>query len=233
MCGLLAIRPRREMKQRLALADLEPKPKPSEIFGELCKRVLEFAQSDRVLPHISVTPQAQALISGRDPLLVASFHLLNWEITAARLVQVQSREVHAIAAAGKKSPLLRFVAERRRIHGLSIHEPGSGARAVSALKKNALLVVFVDQKTREKSVTLPFLGRLAPCSLTFERLQSITQARPIAIWMRETISGFELDGAALDASGDLTAQVTKIAESQIRSCPKAWVWNHDRWGDNA
>ncbi len=231
VCGFLAVRPRRAMARRLSLADLSEKPKPSEIFGELSKRVLEFAQSDRLLPKIAITPQARALLAGDDPLLVASFHIWNWELTGARLVQVQGRPVHAIAAASHRSPLLRFVAERRAKHGISIHAPGQGARAVSALRAGALLVVLVDQKTREKSEMLPFLGRPAPCSLTFARLQAITHARPIAIWMRQTPAGFELDGEALDPTRDLTAQVTRRAESEIRACPRAFVWNHDRWGD--
>lgn len=158
-------------------------------------------------------------------MLVATAHLGNWELMAAALARRVT--FSAIAAAPKNSPLIRWLARERAALGVRTLSVGQARTAVRRLHAGETVAVFIDQRTRERSRMVPFLGRPAPTPLTFDRLAALSSAPLLLVWTAR-IDGVHRIFA--ERVTDLEGAMHRL-EVAVRAHPTQWIWLHDRWGD--
>jgi Kdo2-lipid IVA lauroyltransferase/acyltransferase len=102
------------------------------------------------------------------------------------------------------------------------------------LKGGAILGLLIDQDTDVQSVWVEFFGHqaktpraAADLALRMESavvLGFCTRVGPC----RYRLSMREVPTAGKDAV-QLTAELTRLIEQQIRAAPEQWVWMHQRW----
>jgi KDO2-lipid IV(A) lauroyltransferase len=131
----------------------------------------------------------------------------------------------------------------RAIHGIETIRRGSapaGRQLLSALRRNALLGMLIDQDTDVEGVFVPFFGRLAYTPVGAAALALRMDARVLCGFLvREGAARHRvvLEGPIeLARSGDAdrdalenTARLTNLIERHIRAYPDQWIWFHRRW----
>ena len=200
----------------------------SACWADLGRRAAEFACAQKWVEHVVIEPAAWACFEAARAqgkgVLIATAHLGNWELMAAALARRTS--FAAIAAAPKPSPLIRWLAQTRAALGVQTLTVGQAREAARQLQAGGVVALFIDQRTRERSRPVMFMGRPAPTPLTFERLTALSGSPTLLVWtarvegvhrvFAEEIQGLE------DAMGKL--------EHAVRAYPTQWIWLHDRWG---
>lgn len=230
------------MAARLAQADLPRRPSVGACWADLGQRLIELMAWRKALPHV-VVPEAtletlrSTLAEGRG-LIAATGHLGHWELMAGALARCDL-PVHSTAARRRTSPLHRWLDDTRAAMGVTTHHPGGGAREVRrALDAGAAVGVFVDQRTGERGVTLPFLGRPAHTPITCGRLVARRRCPLCLVWSARHGRGYRVEALRLPVEADgeplspeaITARLTDEIARLIQARPTEWVWIHDRWG---
>lgn len=132
----------------------------------------------------------------------------------------------AIAAGPKNSPLIRWLAAERAALGVRTLSIGQARTAVRRLQAGETVAVFIDQRTRERSRPIPFLGRPAPTPLTFERLAALSGAPTLLVWTARIDGVHRIFAAHIHSLEDAMQRL----EVAVRAHPTQWIWLHDRWG---
>lgn len=167
----------------------------------------------------------EAAQAGGRGVLVATAHLGNWELMAAALAR--RVDFAAIAAAPKRSPLIRWLAAERAALGVTTLSVGDARAALRRLRSGGVVALFIDQRTRERSRPIPFLGRPAPTPITFERLAAASDAATLLVWTARVDGVHRIFARPVTDLDDATAHL----EAAVRAHPTQWIWLHDRWGD--
>ena len=199
-------------------------------WADLGRRAAEFACAIKWVEHVVIEPSAWALFEAARAqgkgALVATAHLGNWELMAAALAR--RVDFAAIAAAPKASPLIRWLDATRSALGVRTLSVGQAREAAARLRAGGVVAVFIDQRTRERSRPIMFMGRPAPTPLTFERLAAMSGAPTLLVWTARVDGIHRIFAEEVEGLEDATA----ILEGAIRAHPTQWVWLHDRWGDD-
>lgn len=197
-------------------------------WADLGRRAAEFACARKWLAAVVIEDDAWATFEaaraqGRG-VLVATAHLGNWELMAAALAQ--RVDFAAIAAAPKDSPLIRWLAAERAALGVTTLTSGEARTAARRLREGGVVAVFIDQRTRERSRPVMFMGRPAPTPLTFERLAAATGAATVLVWTARIDGVHRVFAQAVAGLDDAMAAL----EAAVEAHPTQWIWLHDRWG---
>jgi KDO2-lipid IV(A) lauroyltransferase len=181
------------------------------------------------------------LAAGRGVIFVTG-HIGNWELLAA-LVARRGYDACVVATPVYDERIDQRLVAARAVHGVETIRRGSASAArqlLSALRRNAVLGMLIDQDTDVDGAFVPFFGRLAHTPIGAASLALRTDARVICGFLvREGTSRHRvvLDGPVeLVRTGDPdrdaaenTIRLTQLIERHIRAHPDQWIWFHRRW----
>jgi KDO2-lipid IV(A) lauroyltransferase len=167
--------------------------------------------------------------------IVFSGHLGNWEIMGAIVAQCGYPVTFVVA--NQSNRLVEDMIDRYRMAaGIEIYKRKDAVRGVlTALKRNRLVALLVDQDAHEDGAFVPFFGRLASTPRG-PAVFHIRSGSPLiyADCIRLPGERYRIQLQNLDTSGctdpdEITARMTAILESAIRNTPEQWLWMHRRW----
>jgi KDO2-lipid IV(A) lauroyltransferase len=179
------------------------------------------------------------LAGGRGMFVIAG-HIGNWELLAAWVASVG----YPLTVVVRRVNDLRFhglIARFREAAGVELlvrDAPDFMAGVRSALTRNRIVALLIDQDSRGPGVFVPFFGRLAHTP-PGAALLALRTGVPVATSFiaRRPEGGHRVTFASVpvargrgrDAVVTLTARFTAAIEAHIRSAPAEWVWWHERW----
>ena len=204
----------------------------AETLARQIDRWTDWPEEERAAFHA-------ALARGKGMVYVTC-HLGNWELMGWRL----AREC-AFWAIGKPTTDPRLQAyvssirARGNVRAIWRGEPGSARQMLTALKKNEVLTILIDQDTRVQSVFVPFFGQLASTPRAAADLALRTGAAAVVGYSVRQPDGryrIQTREVSFQPTGDreadvlnLTAQLSSEIERAVREAPEQWVWMHQRW----
>lgn len=186
-------------------------------------------------------PIRRALDGGRGVVFVTA-HSGNWELLGA-LVVAQGFATTVVATPVYDPRLDALLVAARAARGVETISRGSASAArqlLSALRRNAVLGLLIDQDTDVDGAFVPFFGRPAYTPTGAAALALRTGASAVCGFLvreggcrhRMVVQG----PITLVRSGnherdvlENTARFTALIEQHIRSHPEQWVWFHRRW----
>lgn len=210
-------------------------------FCELAKIDEIRAQRDTYF-EIQGREHAEALVAGGRGAIIVTGHIGNWELLAAYWAW-QGYPISAIARRIRSVELNRTLVDLRARQGVETilrEEPAAARKILSALKRNALLAMLIDQDTRVQSFSVPFFGHMARTPIAAASL-AVRRDLPVALvfMQRRPQGGHRIivePPLTLPRSGDarqdiqvLTRVFNDRIEAQIERNPAEWVWWHRRW----
>jgi KDO2-lipid IV(A) lauroyltransferase len=174
-------------------------------------------------------------------VIIATGHIGNWEIMGAAAVQY-GYKLHVIAREIHIAGFNKMVIELRKKAGIETivrNSEASAKKILTALKRQEMLAMLIDQDIAAEGDFVPFFGTEALTPTGAARLALKTESAFVAACChRVGIGRFEIklqeveinremgdDEAVLDA----TARATEILEDWIREYPDQWPWIHQRW----
>jgi KDO2-lipid IV(A) lauroyltransferase len=169
-------------------------------------------------------------------------HAGNWELLGA-LVAGRGFPVTVAATPVYDDRLEQILVAARAAHGVETISRGSATAArqlLSALRRNALLGLLIDQDTDVDGAFVPFFGRPAYTPTGAAALALRTGAAVVcgflvregALRHRMVVEGPVNLVRTGDHERDVvenTALLTGLIERHIRAYPEQWVWFHRRW----
>lgn len=181
-----------------------------------------------------------ALSLGRG-LILATGHYGNWEIAAAA---VASRGVPIGAIVRRQGNRLvdeRLQQLRRKLGVETIYQGDAPVRVPRLLRSNGVIGIVGDQDARRSGVFVPFFGRPASTHRG-PALFAIRLGAPIFSCVARRVPGnevrYEVHGHRVDFDPtgnleadvrDLTAELARRLEEEIRIAPEQYFWFHKRW----
>lgn len=186
-------------------------------------------------------PIRRALADGRGAVFVTG-HTGNWELLGALVVR-RGFPTTVVATPVYDSRLDEFLVAARAAQGVETIRRGSGSSArqlLSALRRNAVLGLLIDQDTDVEGTFVPFFGRPAYTPIGAAALALRTGATVVcgflvregAVRHRLVVEGPITLVRTGDHERDVvenTALLTAHIERHIRAYPEQWVWFHRRW----
>lgn len=177
----------------------------------------------------------QNIANGR-PVLLAINHIGNWELYAQLVFQVPQAHFGTVYQALHNKLVDDLVNRDRRRLGVQTFDRKAGFQgALALLREPGILGVLVDQHAGNSGVWTPFFNRLCSTSPLASTLAIRTNAAviPTAIYT----TGFARWRVVLspevpwsvDNPEQLTLDINKALEKQIRVSPADWFWVHNRW----
>lgn len=164
-------------------------------------------------------------------------HCGNWEWMAAA-IGILGFDMNVVAREIYDPRLNEFVVRSRARHNIKTIGRGSAAAAreiLNTLRSGAILGVLIDQKIKAENAPISFFGREAPTPIGPAKLAIRAGAIAIAgfIERRGAMQHIRFEPWIATSRDDdpveLTAQMTRSIEQQIRRVPSQWVWMHKRW----
>jgi KDO2-lipid IV(A) lauroyltransferase len=214
-----------------------------EFLGEA---VSALGSQARDVPLIEIEPASltvfrDALAEGRG-VMFASAHLGPWERVAPSLTAAGL----PMAILARESYDARFTHLYERLRARGVKEivwrgrPGAGARILRALRRNYVLGIPMDLRSRVAACRAPFLGHDAPTAIGPARIALRTRT-PVVVGSvapcarREwVVTASAIDTADLlpnpASAEELTRRINSELSRRILAIPHAWVWMHSRWG---
>jgi len=175
-----------------------------------------------------------ALKEGRGGIAFSG-HFGNWEIMGA-LVSRCGIPVTFVVTSQTNRRVEEMIDGYRRSAGIEIVKPRGAVRGVvSALRRNGLVAIMIDQDARDDGTFVPFFGKLAstqyaPAVFHLRTGAPLIFARCIRLpGERYHIRLSRFDDAGCTDPDVLTARMTATLEAAIRETPEQWFWMHRRW----
>lgn len=210
-------------------------------FCELAK-IDEIRERRDTYFEIQGREHAEALVAAGRGAIIVTGHIGNWELLAAYWAW-EGYPISAIARRIRSVELNRMLVELRARQGVETilrEEPAAARKILSALKRNALLAMLIDQDTRVQSFSVPFFGHMARTPIAAASL-AVRRELPVALvfMQRRPQGGHRIivePPLLLPRSGDTRQDVQTLTrvfndriEAQIERNPAEWVWWHRRW----
>lgn len=176
-----------------------------------------------------------AIAAGR-PVVLAINHIGNWELYAQLVFQVPEARFGTVYQALRNAAVDDLVNRDRRRLGVQTFDRKKGfAAAIALLREPGIVGVLVDQHAGDGGMWTPFFGHLASTSTLAATLALRTDAAVIPVAIHTTgLARWTVEvGAEIpwkqDAPEQLTADINRALEDQIRASPADWFWVHNRW----
>ncbi len=206
---------------------------------QLARRNADWVE-DMVKLDPSIERLDRAVATGKG-VIVATAHLGNWELLAARL----SSRGYGGAVIGRQNPrdsTSAWLPGVRRRHGLeTLAQDAPPRRALEVLRRGEVLGLVCDLEVRRLDGDfVPFFGHpaltiAAPAALARAAHLPIIPVRCVATGPRSYRLSVEeplhLDQSLnrMEARLDLLTRLHACFESWIREDPNQWAWHQHRW----
>lgn len=204
----------------------------------LCGLVLGEKPWEEVKRLIDLTTfGAAAEQATRAPCIVGpATHIGNWELLST-LPHWIDRPLFGVIYQRLRNRLLdEHVRKNRSRDGMEAIDRNEGLkRGVGILKRGGYLGLLIDQHAGDRGVWIPLFGRLASTSTLPAILVKRTGACVVAGGMgtvgpakwRLECRAFNFDKSA--SIEQITAELNRDVEAQIKRNPPDWFWLHNRW----
>ena len=175
-------------------------------------------------------------------IVFVTAHFGNWELMGAAL-SIKGYPTNVIAAPLYDSRIDEIMIGIRTSQGIETITRGGerGSRMIlSALKKNQILGLLIDQDIDAEGVFVDFFNRPAytpsgaaslalrsGASVIFGFIERVKNNRHLVKF--EGPAELRRSGNAQKDIHDNTAYFTQVIEKNIRRRPDHWVWMHNRW----
>ena len=203
--------------------------------------VLAGGEFDRWVVFEGREQLAEVLEEGRG-CLVASAHLGCWEYAGA-WTAAHGLPVTYVVAEQANPQIEELIDNARRSCGIEIVKRKDATRGIiSALKRNRLVAMMIDQDARSQGEFIDFFGRRAS---TFRGVAVFALKMKSPVGLITTYRAedgrvhIRFKRAEFTPSGDrerdihnLTEYLTHQIEEDIRRHPEQWLWLHRRWKTN-
>ena len=163
-------------------------------------------------------------------------HFGNWELLALLLPQLFGGEAGSVYQRLGNPFIDRAMLEQRRKFGLHLFSRKQGFfRALEMIGRGGGVGVLADQHAGDGGVWIPFFGRLASSSPLPAMLAIRSGAPLVSISMETRPRGRwrlrigRMEAPVSSEVEEVSAQVNRMVEEQIRSSPEDWLWAHNRW----
>jgi ADP-heptose:LPS heptosyltransferase/lauroyl/myristoyl acyltransferase len=173
----------------------------------------------------------------RDKGVVCAYsHLGNWELFAQLHETIYPYTAATIYQAIRNKAIDDLINENRRKRGVeTFNRKKDLARALALLRRGDMLVMLTDQHAGDSGVWMPFFNRLASTSPLAASLATRTGAAviPVAIYTSgfarwRLVAGPEIPYDP-EKPDQLTYDINRALEAEIRASPADWFWVHNRW----
>ena len=245
-----AARARRQLGAALGLAAGSADRLAARSYAHLGRLVSEVARlpvmdiaAEVSLPLADEQRLRAAVAEGRGVVLVTG-HIGNWELLGQRLATA-GFEGATVVRRPSNPWLAGWIDGVRRGAGLEVierDEVGASRRALSALRRGAVVGLLIDQRTQVASVDVPFFGRSARTPVVAAALALLGRRPVLVATIHRQAEGrhrIDVQRIPLPTFGDrstqrraLSARLSEALEQAIRRAPEQWVWLHDRWSDH-
>lgn len=217
-------------------------------WRDLGRRVGEWLAGERALnlfwattDTLETLDHAYRLAQQGRGLIVCTAHYGHWELMASWLSQ-RGYSFLAVASASPRGPFGSWLTRHRARHGVTVIHPQGGARAARRhLQTGGVVALLIDHSTAERSSLYPFLGQLAPHSLTADRLAH-SSGSPV-LWVSNLRRGdgrYEViarpispDLRESESRAVITLKAHQYLAEQVSESPEQWLWLHQRWTPRA
>lgn len=177
---------------------------------------------------------------GQGPLVAVTAHFGNWEVFG-HVAMLRGAALVSVAKPVKNPRIDERLNRLRQACGQRI-VPRQGALKglVKSLHEKATVALLLDQDTREAEggVFVDFFGVPAPVSAAGAGLAARLGVPLVMGYCRSTADGsyrcYVRDVLTPEAlkgrdAGELTAEIAKLLEAEIRRHPGQWMWTYKRW----
>lgn len=175
-----------------------------------------------------------------EKIIIMTAHYGNWELLIA--LGAFFKPTSAVGRALDSKSFDKILSQNRKQFDMDLIEKQGAARGMlKALKDGRMLVVLVDQNTREKEgILIDFFGKKARHTPSVANLSRKTDALIVPVFattedhQKYTVTFYEPFKTEVteDRKEDIQRSVQKqadITERVIRQKPDEWFWFHKRW----
>ena len=168
--------------------------------------------------------------------VAALSHFGNWEINAQIAEFVKPRRAGCVYQA-LRNPLMDDLVNRdRRSRGVATFDRKKEMQgAATLLKEGGVVGVLTDQHAGNAGIWMPLFGKLASTSPLAASLAQRTDSLlaqvsvrtvGLARWVIHTSAPVPTKGRGID---EITMDLNRLLEQEIRTSPADWFWVHNRW----
>lgn len=176
------------------------------------------------------------LNSEKRGMVFALSHLGNWELMG-KLSRILVKGASGAVYQSLSNPYIdAWVRRDRAKYGMRLFARKKGFfAAMEMLRQGGSVGVLCDQHAGDSGVWVPFFGRLASSSPLPATMAKRTGAviLPVTLytdgvgrWRLVVRPPFEESGREVE---EITAELNRVVEEQIRASPEDWLWAHNRW----
>lgn len=185
--------------------------------------------------HIEGLETLRQVLSEGKGGIIYSGHFGNWEIMGAIVARL-GLPVSFVVARQSNRHVEELIDRYRQSAGIEIVKRAQTVRGVlTALQRNRLVAMMIDQDAHEDGAFVPFFGRPAstprgPAVFHLRTGSPLIFAYCVRISReRYRIRVARTNTSAFKNADELTAHMTAQLEAAIRETPEQWFWMHRRW----
>jgi KDO2-lipid IV(A) lauroyltransferase len=190
----------------------------------------------RILNH----DQLIGWLKEKRPTLMLVPHMGNWEISARYFVEHGSI-CNAVTRKQKQPWVTRIVTEIRERNGIREIDKRNALRPVlSALRRNEIVLMLIDQYARKDAVEVQFFGHpamtVASASLIALKTKCVVRVGACFRFPDGSFGGVVSEDLGVVETGDREADLlattqlhVSAIEEYVRQHPEDWMWMHRRW----
>ena len=214
------------------------------IYSELATTAAEvfvldekyIKQRTEIIGYENVT-QALALKRG---LIIISAHFANWEL-GAKILAEKSPPIYGIAKQQRNKRFNEYIKKTRQAAGVETFGMRNGIKPlISALKKNHIVAMLIDQYAQRQGTEVEFLGHKTKAYTSHAQI-ILKYKTPIIIAfdMRDKAGNHQFvfdapihfDTLEYNEQNiiEVTYKINAHIEEQIRKHPHLWFWVHKKW----
>jgi lipopolysaccharide heptosyltransferase II len=168
--------------------------------------------------------------------VAALSHFGNWEINAQIAEFVKPRKAGCVYQALRSRRMDDLVNSDRRSRGVFTFDRKKEMQGASSLlREGGVVGVLTDQHAGNAGIWMPLFGKLAstsPLAASLAQrtgsLLSMVSVRTVGIarWEIHTSDPVPTEGRE---TADITTDLNRLLEEEIRRSPEDWFWVHNRW----
>lgn len=176
----------------------------------------------------------QAVAGGKGGIVVSG-HLGNWEMVGATCARL-GYPVSFVVTTQRNKLVQEWLDNVRRNAGVEIIPRKQAIKGVlSALQRNRVVAILIDQDAHEDGVFVPFFGKLSSTPRGPAVFHLRTGA-PLIFMSSYRLPGekyrFKLENVDIPERADqeqIMGLLTSKLEQAVRLAPEQWFWMHKRW----